>query len=1697
MADPSIKTFQVLYTKQLYKKQRSYSDGFLKFNPETKAITLLDEKNSKLEHTYLHYCDGDIPTIESGVEFQTKTFRIQVEDEIGGSSNIISNNNSTTTVSSKPSSSFTSASSVAKSSASLSSTTSDTTNTTPRTTTTTTTRTSTRKPFKPPLKENYDSWNKNFGSGSKKSSVATTTHARGNDDRSTGFGTGFNNNNSRTNNNHSTTQTKSNIKAHIENDIDDSLEDLDFGEVDAPTVYSTGATSRFFKDRNTSTVHNNKSTTGMNSSTSVRSVLPSQNSINTFEDDEVDDFDLNDLELHNDSSNVTHSTKNFLLNRQQTVRQARTKYEPPPLDPEEKEELYDDGLLDMEEYENLSVPQTSKNHPPLIQPTNTKQVISSANNQSSNNNFKNINPSKPTLDLIIDDEEFEEELLSKSSSKNLREETKKIETASSGFQPASKVLQASSTTRNNVKVAPNLDLSLDNLDVDSDEDLKLESPPPSKVTNQSVFRAPPSSSANKPTSMSQNSFTPPSTSSKQPSKVKKINFDDDDDEEPIKETYTPRQPQTFVPPQQFIRPSPPQSTPPSHEKSLSTKKFSETTKSSPSKKFKQTQLNIGQKPSTSPSSNIFTNNDIPVLSLVQNVKRTKHDIIFPDMAMNDLFEQRNTYPKRFVEVPDKFSSVEHYKAVFLDALYEEMNLQMLNLAMNFYKAYRKITQTSSNSFTPKPNNPLCHCKVQSKLVIVKKEGPNKGKPFYTCGKQNKAEQCKFFAWANNVHPTMVTNTKNGFIENKTGEYDRMMFFRRNGTHFYFGCEVLKQTFGSVRKKNAVTQWYLHIDSHKEKSSVYAKDDIWILSKSKDFQYKTGNLVIAKSVFHGPDKDGKIELQIVSGIPENLENESIYAIRGPNFASEFEMIENLNELDPVKLPLLSEILGTTEEESLKIMRKRLNTKFKPTVASSSNSDTTTSSDETKNTESDEHPSSAAPFEINMDMEEIQSIAKSFISEYKLNEDQSSLIMRCAQWFYKGDISSPICLVHGVYGSGKTTALIVLILFICRILDESEDQSIRILVASGTNVAVDNILEGLITENYKNLVRIGSQKKIAKSVLPYTVITETTSVKDQIKLLKEMLNNEDMDPEEEAGVKQAIKDLQNGAHENRKQSVKDARVVGVTCAATGFEVLKGQKFSILILDESSQCLEPSALLPLTRFGCMKFIAVGDPLQLPPTLTGTRSGENPEHSLEKTIFIRLSNIGHEPLLLRTQYRCHPQISKITNELFYQNKLVDGIKDSDREPLIPGMPPVMVVDCEEGVEVSENNSVKNDLEADVIVHFIKLLLQNGIAHQDIGVIALYKTQETFLKTSFIKHELKAVKVSTVDAFQGGERNIVFVSTSRTSEYGLAFIEQKQRLNVALSRARNHLVIVGKMSTLMKGALWSKVINTAKTVKGAIWKSSVVLANTDFDFLSKFKDFYHPAFPPSSPKPRIMLDDDNDESSILDEEILPTRNKHLEKLSKVTHRRSSEISNNTDNDEEEYNFEDDMEVSVVVPEDQKLTINAPPPKKSEAIEEEKLEYHFSDEEEIDFNQADEIMKEMEQEFKVKRTLSDMKESDTNIEETAEENVTKKTKMDSDATKNFTPNEKSEMDEIDNFNQVEKTPNTSTFNDPLQTLEPINLTSQHAQSNHGTAEQSPSNNNPQHSAASNKETQDAAQSKPPETSNSMDDDDLAFLDELE
>jgi superfamily I DNA and/or RNA helicase len=132
---------------------------------------------------------------------------------------------------------------------------------------------------------------------------------------------------------------------------------------------------------------------------------------------------------------------------------------------------------------------------------------------------------------------------------------------------------------------------------------------------------------------------------------------------------------------------------------------------------------------------------------------------------------------------------------------------------------------------------------------------------------------------------------------------------------------------------------------------------------------------------------------------------------------------------------------------------------------------------------------------------------------------------------------------------------------------------------------------------------------------------------------MLREDNLSKTERKSVLAALQALKSGEMKQREHKLRQVRVVGVTCAACTFPVLEDIKFPIVFLDEASQMLEPMSIIPLTRFSCMRLLAVGDPLQLPPTLQSFV--EESEDGILKTLFVRLAAIGFEPILLRTQYR------------------------------------------------------------------------------------------------------------------------------------------------------------------------------------------------------------------------------------------------------------------------------------------------------------------------------------------------------------------------------------------------------------------------------------------------------------------------------
>ncbi|KAG0078634.1 hypothetical protein BGZ90_004757 [Linnemannia elongata] len=543
-------------------------------------------------------------------------------------------------------------------------------------------------------------------------------------------------------------------------------------------------------------------------------------------------------------------------------------------------------------------------------------------------------------------------------------------------------------------------------------------------------------------------------------------------------------------------------------------------------------------------------------------------------------------------------------------------------------------------------------------------------------------------------------------------------------------------------------------SNKEHHSKYSKDDLWVVSQSSRFD--AASTFFARSVFYGPSGND-VEITCLSHSDSSKARDmlsrsnQVCAIRLFNGMSEFMMLDNLQD-GLTKTPLLPTLLNYVPPELVKASRTAV-FKAPSRIPEKSGCIVLTEED-------------------GIDMEaELQDT----IEKYGLNYEQATVlrsfahtVVRAPGWSPSSSEPPPILLVHGVFGAGKSFLIAVLIVFIDTLLSKAcplpkEKRSCRFLVTSMTNVAVDRILMALLDLNYNKFVRVGSLKKVARRVLPFTAQSSSARTGEDVKELQAMLNDDSLSIKERQYVKDAMRRFQR---EENRGLVEKADVVGTTCVASMFEVMDEASFPIVILDEASQLLEPMSLIPICRAACQKVVMVGDPLQLSPPINTI--GDSAVKGLSRTLFDRSIEMGIKPIMLRTQYRCHERIAEISNALFYSNVLKTGLSVEDRAPLIEDKSQA------DGIESELNEQLKNSG-------------QKG-----------------------------GVQISTVDAFQaselvqlkhqgGSEKEVIIVSTVRTDAIG--FIDNSQRVNVALTRAKRHLFVVGFSQLLYSNKTWCSIL--------------------------------------------------------------------------------------------------------------------------------------------------------------------------------------------------------------------------------------------------------------------------------------------------
>ncbi|XP_039194254.1 protein ZGRF1-like isoform X2 [Crotalus tigris] len=841
---------------------------------------------------------------------------------------------------------------------------------------------------------------------------------------------------------------------------------------------------------------------------------------------------------------------------------------------------------------------------------------------------------------------------------------------------------------------------------------------------------------------------------------------------------------------------------PEFVKSLGSRKLSEDNLSNSGTKTFRKEFNVFEEKgnkfltktaSFKPPSQIVTNSSSNLdftESASKEFNKDTSELYFPgaDMVKN------TNVPKRQQCIPVEFQSPAHYKKVFTTAL-----IALGKVDISFYTSVKEGQQEKSA--------PLCSHKIATKLVMVRKEGRNKGRLFYACDAA-KADRCDFFKWVEDVKPIQMESEPCIKLHDikSIGTY-----LRCQRISIYEECQFLirkmfdtqRKQFSKMKKCN-IAKASFNCDSksklflklnRKEHSSTYSKDDLWVVSKTLTFEPL--DTFIAYSVFFGPSSNNEVELEPLNGYsPSNwCSNMIVHALFVCNASTELTNLRNIQEnVSLITLPIMQHLLTKGFKEFFPKTKERKQ-KFKPPAL---------------NTNAIKSEMFSPEIVINL--------ADKIIQAFQLNKDQATAMMQIGAMMTSQEINTetgkhptfPITIIHGVFGSGKSLLLAIVILFLVQIFEINEavngKQSVpwKVLVSSSTNIAVDRILLSLLDIGFEDFIRVGSIKKIAKPILPYSLHAGSGSENEQLKELLALMK-EDLSPVEKMYVKKTIEQHKLGTN---KASLRKVRVVGSTCAACSFPCMKSLKFPIVILDECSQMTEPSSLFPIASFECEKLILVGDPKQLPPTIQGSESAH--DSGLEQTLFDRLCLMGYAPILLRTQYRCHPVIAAITNELFYEGIMLNGISETDRSPLLDWLPTLCFYNVNGSEQIEADNSFYNMAESFFIVKLIQSLIASGVDGSMMGVITLYKSQMSKIRNLFgaihmDAAQIKSVQVSTVDAFQGAEKEIIVLSCVRTRQVG--FIDSEKRVNVALTRGKRHLLIVGNLNCLRKNKLWGSVI--------------------------------------------------------------------------------------------------------------------------------------------------------------------------------------------------------------------------------------------------------------------------------------------------
>lgn len=406
--------------------------------------------------------------------------------------------------------------------------------------------------------------------------------------------------------------------------------------------------------------------------------------------------------------------------------------------------------------------------------------------------------------------------------------------------------------------------------------------------------------------------------------------------------------------------------------------------------------------------------------------------------------------------------------------------------------------------------------------------------------------------------------------------------------------------------------------------------------------------------------------------------------------------------------------------------------------------------------------------------------------------------------KSVLQKPLSLIQGPPGTGKTVTSATIIYHLAKI------NGGQVLVCAPSNVAVDQLCERIHKTGLKTVRVTAKSREDVESPVGFLSLHEQVRMNDSnIELVKlNQLKSElgELSSQDEKKFKQLTRSAE-------REILTNADVICCTCVGAGDPRLSRFKFRTVLIDESTQSAEPECMIPLV-LGCKQVVLVGDHQQLGPVIMNKKAAKA---GLNQSLFERLVILGCAPIRLNVQYRMHPCLSEFPSNMFYEGSLQNGVTMQQRLRRDVDFPwpvldsPMMFWSNFGNEEISASGtSYLNRTEASNVEKIITRFFKAGVQPGDIGIITPYEGQRSYVVSSmqtngsFKKENYKEIEVASVDAFQGREKDFIVLSCVRSNDHqGIGFLSDPRRLNVALTRAKYGLVILGNPKVLSKHPLW------------------------------------------------------------------------------------------------------------------------------------------------------------------------------------------------------------------------------------------------------------------------------------------------------